>query len=139
MARIETRITRRIIAAAILTLCLSGCRDYDSVQERKFSDDGEFWAEHGTQLTSALEYDIKGITIGKTHPSRIDAMLGKKSEQICTLQGHGHLTTTWIDAKHLEVACEQCDSGGFLPSSNKWEGISIRFIYNGKLVSDNIF
>jgi hypothetical protein len=72
MARIAARITQRIVAAAILILCVSGCREYDVVQEHKFSEDGQFWTDRGTQFTGALDHDIKGVTIGKTRPTWID-------------------------------------------------------------------
>jgi len=130
----ETKLTRRIVAVAILALWVSGCSEYDTVEVRKLSNDGQFWAALGIQHTGSLDFDRKVITIGKTYTRWVDLILGKKSKEICALQGNGQLTMTWTDAKHLEVDCVKCDVGVFSPSLDDWQGISIRYVYNGRPV-----
>jgi hypothetical protein len=135
----EIRITRRIFALAALSFWISGCTGYDTVQDRNLSEDGQFWTEFDIQHTGSLDYDWKAITIGKTRPRWIDVILGGKLKEICALHGHGQLTMTWTDAKHLEVVCAKCDEGAFFPSSNHWQGVSIMYIYNGKPIPINIY
>jgi len=139
MAQMETKITRRLIAAAILVFSMSGCGAYYIVQDTKFSQDGEFRADYGVHYMGALQHDIWAITIAKTHPRWSDGILRKKSTDICTLQGRGELTMTWFDARHLEVACSECDRDAFLPATDNWESVLITFTYNGRPVPHNTF
>src|ERR1700674_4954716 len=122
MAQMETKITRRLIAA-ILVFSMSACGAYYTVRESKFSQDGEFRADYGVHYTGALQHNIWAITISKIHPRWADRILRKKSTDLCTLQGHGELTMTWFDARHLEVACSQCDRDAFLPATDNWESV----------------
>jgi len=128
----------RIFFIGIWTLALwfYGCGSDDVTLDRKLSGDDQFWTELRVTRTGPLDYDWKAVVIGKVHPKWTDILIRKTSEEICALHGPGELTVSWMDPRHVEVICTKCRTADFFPQSSTWEGVSIKFAFNGKPVPD---
>jgi hypothetical protein len=118
-------------AAAIVLVFLSaflfaGCAQTEIVQDLA-SPDGVHRTRILRDRGNALEYDWYGILIAKTHPSRIDSLTRRDSQQICTLQGGGEISMSWEGPHSLQIQCVKCDKNEFYISSRHWDGVDVSF------------
>jgi hypothetical protein len=118
-------------SAAIVLVFLSafgfaGCADSEIVQDL-VSPDGVHWARVLRDRGNALEHDWYGILIAKVHPSRIDSLTRRDSQQICTLQGRGEISMSWAGPHTLQIQCMKCDKNECYVSSRHWDGVDVSF------------
>jgi hypothetical protein len=93
------------------------------------SPDGVHWARILRDRGNALEYDWYGTLIAKTHPSWIDSLTRRDSQQICTLQGRGEISMSWAGPHTLQIQYMKCDKNEFYISSRHWDGVDVSFSF----------
>ena len=125
------RTTSILISLAMLGVAgFFGCGSYVVALDRKYSSDGEFWAELTVSRSTAVAGgDWYWVTLGRTHPTWRDKLVRNQSVEVCSLEGPGKLSASWASPRKVQVVCARCRSRSFFPVSKEWEGVSIEFVF----------
>jgi len=96
-----------IVASLVVS---AGGSDYAVLKpaklESKTSPDGKFRAElERTDSSFLVGHFVYSVFLYKVRPSWKDSLTLNRSDNLCQLDGGGHLSEEWTDSSHLVVTC----------------------------------
>jgi hypothetical protein len=115
---------------AALALILAGCYEHSRCRiepvKAVTSPDGRYEAVVSKRYCKP---EVQKILADDVNIRQVGTDIWMPSATVLLIDGHRDITTSWLDATHLQVQCPGCKESMVQWKYGTWEGISISYSF----------